>query len=188
VGAFDGPGLGAATIQVVPFLLADGDRLLSDLLPVLERIFHREVAIRPAWFDPATAFDSFRGQYHSSRLLELLLTAPPTAARLVGVTGVDLFIPVLTFVFGEAEVPGRAAVVSSYRLRNELVGLDPDAELLAGRLAKETVHELGHTFGLLHCHDPACVMRASTYVEEIDLKPATFCPGCLTAVRAAPPG
>jgi archaemetzincin len=170
-------------IQVVPFLLVGGELPLARLAAALVRGFHQEVAVGTPWFDPEEAFDPSRGQYHSTRLLEQLLSGPQASdARLVGVTGVDLFIPVLTFVFGEAQVPGRAAVVSTHRLRSELYGLNPDPELLAERLAKEAVHELGHTFGLVHCLDPECVMRASTYVEEIDLKPTSFCPACLAAL------
>jgi archaemetzincin len=101
----------------------------------------------------------------------------------VGVTAVDLFVPVLTYVFGEAQLGGRAVVVSTHRLRPEAYGLPADDELVAARTEKEALHELGHTWGLRHCHAPDCVMRASTYAEEIDLKPAALCDRCLAAVR-----
>jgi len=170
-------------IQVIPFLLAGGDRLVGPLRSALQRAFHEQCEVRGASFDPEAAFDPSRGQYHSTALLAALLSDPGAGDdRVLGVTAMDLFIPVLTYVFGEAQVPGRAAVVSSHRLRSELYGLDPDAELLAERLAKEAVHELGHTYGLIHCQDPECVMRASTYVEEIDLKSATFCARCRRAL------
>jgi archaemetzincin len=103
--------------------------------------------------------------------------------RILAVTSVDLFIPVLTYVFGEAQLGGPAAVVSTNRLRSEKYGLPPDPETLISRLEKEAVHELGHTFGLFHCSEPACVMHASTYVEEIDPKEASFCATCLQALR-----
>jgi len=99
------------------------------------------------------------------------------------VTGVDLFIPVLTFVFGEAQLGGRAAVVSTFRLRSEAYGLPPDPELLLARLTREVLHELGHTYGLVHCTDSACVMASTTYVEQIDLKGPSFCTGCLTELH-----
>jgi archaemetzincin len=69
-------------------------------------------------------------------------------------------------------------VVSSFRLRNELYGLPADKSLLEDRLLKEAMHELGHTFGLLHCHNPACAMQPSTYAEMVDLKPTTYCAEC----------
>jgi len=90
----------------------------------------------------------------------------------------DLFIPPLTFVFGEAELGGTLAVVSSCRLDNTRYGLPADPALLANRLAKEAVHEAGHMAGLTHCFEQQCVMRVSTSVEEIDLKGETFCDAC----------
>ena len=89
-----------------------------------------------------------------------------------------MYIPVLTFVFGEARLNGRCAVVSSYRLDNKFYGLPDNPALLQERLLKEAIHELGHTYGLLHCHNPECVMKSSTYVEEIDFKSSRFCDKC----------
>ena len=96
----------------------------------------------------------------------------------------DLFTPVLTYVFGEAQLEGRAAVVSCHRLRSEAYGLPPNPRLLYDRLHKEAVHELGHTFGLLHCSSVGCVMRASRYSEEIELKEAAFCERCRAVVAS----
>jgi archaemetzincin len=172
-----------AAIELVPIFLADRRPLVSRLAAALQTTFGAAVAVRPPRFDPERAYDSSRGQYHATLLLEQLLAAGSGAARVVGVTGVDLFVPILTYVFGEAQLEGPAAVVSLHRLRPEVYGLPPDDELLAARLEKEAIHELGHTFGLQHCRDPACVMRASTYVEEIDLKSARFCERCEGVVR-----
>lgn len=158
--------------------------MLGRLAAIVERTFALPVEVHPPWFDPGTAYDPSRGQYSSTRLLAELLTTPRAdAARVLGVTAVDLFAPVLTFVFGEAQLDGRAAVLSTHRLRPEAYGLPADEELVAERAEKEALHELGHTWGLRHCHDPECVMRASTYAEEIDLKPAALCERCLAAVR-----
>jgi archaemetzincin len=96
----------------------------------------------------------------------------------LGVTDLDLYIPVLTFVFGEAQLAGGRAVVSTLRLRQEFYGLPADPELLGERLLKEALHELGHTYGLRHCPDYTCVMSSSNGVERIDLKSAEFCPTC----------
>lgn len=171
-------------IDLVPIFLTGRPELVHLLAGRLEETFGLPVEVHPPWFDPERAYDSSRGQYHSTLLLERLLSDPREgAARVVGVTGVDLFIPILSYVFGEAQLDGRAAVVSVHRLRPEAYGLPPDGELLAERAEKEAVHELGHTYGLAHCHHPECVMRASTYVEEIDLKSAAFCDGCLAVVR-----
>lgn len=171
-------------LEVVPFYLFHPRHVLDRLCRTLEEHFHREVRLRTPWFDPESAFDASRGQYRSTLLLRHLLADPSGATpRVLGVTGVDLFTPVLTYVFGEAQLDGRAAVVSSHRLRTEMYGLPADEALLGHRLDKEAVHELGHTYGLLHCTDADCVMHASTWVEEIDLKGVAFCASCGARVR-----
>lgn len=166
------------SLTLVPIYLSAASRLVERLCADLERILATRVERRPSWFDPEAAFEPSRGQYDSSQFLELLLRGEGTGEKVLGVTNVDLFIPVLTYVFGEAQVDGRAAVVSLHRLRNEAYGLAADDGLLAERLTKEAVHEIGHTLGLVHCVNPECVMHSSTYVEEIDLKGETFCRAC----------
>ena len=129
--------------------------------------------------DLSKTFNSTRNQYHSSEILLQLIQNPlPDALKILGVVDVDLCIPVLTFVFGEAQLDNIASVVSLHRLDNRFYGLPHDQHLLIGRLIKESVHELGHTFGLLHCNIPGCVLNASTYVEDIDQKSDEFCQQC----------
>jgi archaemetzincin len=91
-------------------------------------------------------------------------------------------VPVLTFVFGEAQLDGNCAVVSMARLKEEFYGLPPREDLLHDRLVKEAAHELGHTFGLRHCGDWRCVMASSHAVERLDIKGAEFCKSCWKAV------
>jgi hypothetical protein len=57
--------------------------------------------------------------------------------RLLGVAAVDLFVPIFTVVFGEAQVGGACALASFYRLSEEHYGLPPDESKLRERLAKE---------------------------------------------------
>lgn len=173
---------------LVPIFTSGRDPLIKELAQRLTRTFLLQVRMREPWFDPQIAYDASRGQFNSNMLLGQLLSDPSEQAlRILGVTSVDLFIPVLTYVFGEAQLGGRAAVVSTNRLRSEKYGLPPDPETLNSRLEKEAVHELGHTFELLHCGDATCVMRASTYVEEIDPKGAGFCAACRETLRATRP-
>lgn len=130
------------------------------------------------------SFDDRRMQYNStSLLLELLKVVPSGNSKLIGITDRDLFIPVLTHVFGEAQLGGSVAVASCHRLRNSFYGLpdDPDTELR--RLEKEVFHELGHTFNLKHCNNYSCVMHSSTFVEDIDLKNSEFCPVCFSLLE-----
>jgi len=126
---------------------------------------------------PTEAWDSRRGQYETGVILKWLEARHAGAAKVLGVTDVDLFIPILTFVFGEAQLGGRAAVVSTARLAPR--GGAREAErMLATRLRKEALHELGHVYGLVHCGQPGCVMGRSPGVAEIDTKGESFCPDC----------
>lgn len=172
-------------IDIVPIYFTDREGMLRRLGARLEEDFRAGVRYRNPWFDPETSFDTSRGQYNSTKLLRLLLEDPQEPAeRTLGVTGVDLFTPVLTYVFGEAQLAGRAAVVSLHRLRAEVYGLPQNDELAFERLHKEAVHELGHTYGLLHCRNIGCVMGTATYAEEIELKSARFCEHCRARLRA----
>jgi len=142
-------------------------------------VFRRPVAVEHRPLDCSGAYDESRRQYNSSIMLARLLEERGNGAeKIIAVVGVDLYVPVLTFVFGEAQFKGLAAIVSIQRLGNQFYGLPGDDPLLHRRLAKETVHELGHTFGLYHCRQFECVMRSSTYVEEIDLKKVEPCAHC----------
>jgi archaemetzincin len=128
---------------------------------------------------PPQAFDARRGQHASARLLqEAHRLRDPGSLRVLAVTEVDMFIPMLSFVFGQAQLGGAAAIVSLARLRQEFYGLPANDGLLARRAAKETLHELGHTFGITHCEDPSCAMSLSTSVHQIDTKDAGLCPDC----------
>lgn len=171
-------------LELVPIYLAGRREPLRGLAEALARAFDADVRTRVPWFDPEQSFDPQRGQYRSTTLLRELCAAPGDGAeRVLGVTTVDLFVPVLTYVFGEAELDGRAAVVSTHRLDPTVYGMPADERLLAARLRKEAVHELGHAFGLVHCAEPDCVMHGSTYVEEIDQKSDHFCESCARLTR-----
>ncbi len=165
-------------IYLVP-LRFPNDKLLEDLSSALSDAFKLPVSILRKSFTLDQGYDPVRNQFNSSWILSRLLElAPKESCKILGVTEVDLYVPVLTFVFGEAQVEGKAAVVSSYRLRDELYGLPENPERLKERLEKEAIHELAHTFGLIHCREPECVMHSYTYAEEIDFKSKDFCSAC----------
>jgi archaemetzincin len=141
--------------------------------------FHASVNLRDGHLDLSEFFDPNRRQYNGNSLLKQVDSiAFPDSSKTLGLFNVDLYIPILTFIFGQAFLNGRTGIASLYRLSNERYGMTGDNEFLVDRFKKEVIHELGHTFGLIHCHNPTCVMRSGTYVEDIDQKNQQFCLSC----------
>lgn len=174
-----------ALIHLLPIGEID-HRLLETLSFRLSKQSRLPCEILPPAFTPDFAYHAERQQYHSSEILARMQQhLRPGGWRVLGVTAVDLYIPILTFVFGEAQLGGACSVVSMHRLTQEFYGLPPDRGLLMDRLFKESVHELGHTVELTHCDDYRCVMAPSHAVEWIDLKESNFCPECEARVVGA---
>ncbi|MGQ9545593.1 MAG: archaemetzincin family Zn-dependent metalloprotease [Dehalococcoidia bacterium] len=153
------------------------DEIMDELKDRVVGTFHCPVEIEAGFSDLAQAYDPERRQYLSPKLLAATGKAK-TGERVVGIVDVDLYVPRLNFVFGEADVSSGTAIVSLCRLRQEYYGLAPNEGLFLERATKEIVHELGHTFGLGHCPDSKCVMHFSNSLADTDLKEAHFCPRC----------
>ena len=155
----------------------EADRELMEHVRLhLARSFGRPTARWDGEARPRHALDPRRKQHASGTILKWLLEVGPPRGKVLGVTDRDLFIPILTYVFGEAQLGGRAAVVSLARLGEDVELVGP--QLLVERLAKEAVHEVGHTFGLVHCDVEGCVMGRSPAVREVDAKRVEPCAEC----------
>lgn len=152
---------------------------LKRLAKDVETAFGWPVSTVPFIHDILPFFDAARKQYDANRLLNLVHAEYAAgASKTIGLFQVDLFIPILTYIFGQAQYKGSAGIASVYRLKNEQYGMKANEQLLYERFRKVVIHELGHTFGLIHCHVPVCVMRPGTYVEDIDQKKHIFCKKC----------
>jgi archaemetzincin len=135
-----------------------------------------------------TAFDEKRKQYRSHTILgdvQGYALKNPDLDCVLGVVDADIFVPQLNFVFGEAIYPGRAALISLWRLRPKFYGEVPDIKLFYDRAVKEAVHELGHTLGLRHCSRAQCVMHFSKSISDTDVKQRSFCDKCYLHVKTS---
>ncbi len=172
---------GLTSIRLVPVI--DGALQNPSRLDRLARSLAHELRVS-CQVDPepllaSFAWDARRRQYHSSAIVaKLAERGASPVERYLGITPLDLFVPVLTFVFGEAQLGGPAAIVSWKRLDDSFYGLPDQPDLLDERLLKEALHEVGHTLGLRHCDDTLCAMASTHSVELLDEKDAEFCADC----------
>ena len=133
---------------------------------------------------PEYAYNETRCQYNSKLILKhLLRQCPSDTLRFIGVTPVDLYVPILKFVFGLAQIEGQYSIISLHRLCPRFYDQPSNPELLLARLEKAALHELGHTFGITHCRDRRCVMYSSTRIEDTDFKQPDFCLTCFELFR-----
>ncbi len=165
-------------IYLVPFGIIE-DEVMSTLEICVWQIYGFEVRRMSKLPEPDFAYDRQTNQYSSALLLKNLLgQIPKDAVRVLGVTNCDLFIPMLSFVFGHAQLNGPVSVISLARLHQKFYHLPENRELFLHRVMKEAVHELGHTFGLIHCADVRCAMSLSNAIQQVDKKTEELCTNC----------
>ena len=155
------------------------NNILEELKEKLSQTFGCTVEVIPEDIKLEQAYNSKREQYLASKLLAGLKKSDAAKdAKVLGIFDVDLYVPGLNFIFGQAEITSGVALISLSRLRQEYYDLPPDEALLLDRAVKEAVHELGHTFGLEHCKNARCVMYFSNSLADTDWKQAAFCSQC----------
>ena len=167
-----------STLHVLPVGTVDEETLAAITEGVM-RTFGMNVLRLGSMGSPEFAFDRNRLQYSSEVILRAIVSQrQDRALRVLAVTDVDLFIPMLTFVYGQAQLNGCVSLVSTSRMHQEFYGLPRNKVLTVQRAVKESLHELGHTFGLTHCPDPLCLMSIATGVGQLDAKGGKFCGNC----------
>ena len=153
--------------------------ICEGLVSVLGDLLRRRVKIIHDTNHPRAAFEPKRNQYYARKIIEALLQVIPVdCEKMICVTDLDLCTPILTFVYGEAQLDGKIAVVSTNRLKQEFYNLPRNDNLLLQRLIKESLHELGHCYGLVHCNSECCVMHFSNNIINIDNKQCHYCVTC----------
>ena len=170
------------SIVISPVGTVDSE-LLKQISMEIKRIFRYKTEVISFFKDVNFALDLKRKQHHSTPILKKLEEAAPVQAiKVIGITSVDLFIPILTYVYGEAQIGGVACIISTHRLAEGLF-LSADENTYYERAAKEAVHELGHTFKLRHCKDNACIMHYCRSIKDVDRKSQEFCRYCKTLLE-----
>ncbi len=161
-------------IYVVPIGdVPEGD--LAFACRVLEASLGREAVVAEALPLPEAYYYPGRGQYGAAGLLRHLeANAPPDPYRVVGVTAQDIFTGDLNFLFGMGRCPGGFAVISTHRMG---FYCDSSQRRLV-RFAKLIIHELGHTFGLMHCRQPRCAMKFAIGYKTLDRTSIALCERC----------
>ncbi len=159
--------------------------LLKNILVNLSKMFTSQVQLLELNLELENFLSKERGQYYSTGVIARAMELTNNVdGKIILITDVDIFVPVLTFVFGEAQLDGKHSIVSVCRLHEEFYSGKSNNNLLLERTMKEILHELGHNFGLRHCTDWDCVMHSSPGIEEVDIKGNGYCRSCADHVEA----
>ncbi|MDJ0985025.1 MAG: archaemetzincin [Desulfobacterales bacterium] len=152
--------------------------LLDRISAEIQRIYAFSTDVRSLLTDIEFAYHPNRKQYHSTPIIEeLARNTPQGAIKVLALVQVDLFIPILTHVYGEAQLGGKACVVSTMRLNDGHRSLNTREPYLS-RILKEAIHELGHTFKLRHCREHTCLMHYCRNEGDVDRKSDQLCRYC----------
>ncbi len=170
-------------INVIPIHLSNSG-LLDDILFELSQRFNSRVNLIELDVNIESAFSIERKQFFSTQLLSnAIILSDNINGKILLLTEFDLYVPALTFVFGEAQLNGKHSIVSLCRLHEEFYSGRSDHNLLLERALKEILHEIGHNFGLKHCLNWDCVMHASLSIEEVDIKGNQYCKTCVASIE-----
>lgn len=170
-------------IGVVPFGAVDVIILKTVAAHILGYL-QIDAEIAPPLKYPEYAYDNKRLQYDAGAILETFESVfSPGYTKIIGILDADIFVPILTYVFGEARQGGQCALISPYRLRRNPDGSEASLPVFFERAAKVALHELGHLFNLVHCDDERCLMHFSGGIRDLDKTPPYFCRYCSVFLR-----
>ncbi|MFO7748828.1 MAG: hypothetical protein R6V54_01910 [Desulfobacteraceae bacterium] len=158
-------------VGILPVGEIDGS-LVQAVASSVAKAFNVSGAVLPGVAPFLDAFDNRRVQYDAGVIIKKLENMDFSGfAKVIALFDEDLFIPVFSFVLGEARMGGRCALVSLHRLHG-----DP------ARAVKVAMHEFGHLMTLGHCDQRGCVMNFSKDTKHLDMVSTTFCRVCRESV------
>lgn len=160
--------------------------ILKYIAKSIERTFNQTTKIVP-WQNISFQIpDPVYNRYNSTLILKCISErVQKDTLKLLAITEMDLYSPIFSCLFGEAQLGGYCALVSLFRLRQEFYNLNPDQNIFLSRCEKEAIHEIAHTFGILHCSDINCIMFPSNNIIDTDVKSNSFCPKCLELLESS---
>lgn len=162
-------------LTIIPF--ADVDPLTVQHLTEDLRFLKLYITVTEPIDLPDNAYNENRHQYHANSLLNRIRQRH--GKHLLGITNADMYVDSLNFVFGLADLSGRASIISTFRLH-----FDASEQEFRERVVKEAVHEFGHALGLQHCQSSKCVMHFSNSLQDTDYKGKRFCSQCAAKLPA----
>ncbi len=154
-----------ATIALVP-LGSVKPREIAAVRRALVRTYSLDVVLEARRALPRETYYPPRHRYRSEHLKAWLGRSYPRYTKVLGIMSADISTTARGRkdwgIAGQADLGGRAAVVSSFRAKE--------------RVGDVAVHEIGHTLGLPHCPNSGCVMQdAKGRLKRIGVH---FCPTC----------
>lgn len=162
-------------LHIVPLGAVD-ELAVSVVAANLQAVMGLNTDVRPTQPRPEYAYQHGRRQYDALKIIKTLASESARIPLILGVTRHDICTPILTFVFGESQLGGNAALISLYRIT------DKKRDLTLTRAVKIGLHEVGHLLGIGHCRNAACLMHFSTSLEKLDLLQPWFCEACTVEI------
>ncbi len=128
---------------------------------------------------PNSFYNQTRNQYDGDLILSFIRSNIDSGAQYkLALVDEDCYSEGLNFIFGEATLKGHESFVALPRLKESFYGRRENRDLFFQRALKESIHELGHTLGLVHCADPDCAMHFSNSLADTDRKSFSLCNSC----------
>jgi archaemetzincin len=167
------------TIALLPYN-GFNTALFRDIKNEIAGFYHCSIKILPAQPLPASAWYAPRSRYKADSLLVFQQAFASNVDAVAGFTAKDISTSNGSIpdwgVFGLGYCPGKACVISVYRLQKA----SNTTGQLKERLIKVVLHELGHNFGLPHCSQSAtCLMAdAGGTLAQVNREQKALCDAC----------